>query len=375
MTLFVLAALALAEPEPTAVVGGSPADPGEFPAVAALTYSGGFTACTGVLIHPEWVLTASHCAPNIEAIWLDTDDLSAPGELRTVDDFIGHPDGFTSFDVALVHLQAPSDVEPVPLALDCIAADWLTEGATVTLAGYGKTDPAGQVDATGLNAVDMPVVDPVCADDARGCNEDAMPAGEFIAGGDGIDSCTGDSGAPVFLEAADRTWVVGITSRAARPSPDPCGHGGIYVRTDAVGDWIETVTGIVLDRPDCAGLNRPPSLAIDPIVTEMHAIGETLATVTDAELDQTWALEVVEPPAHGTVGLDGDRLIYVPDPGFAGDDSFRVQVTDDGDPPESDAVDVPVTVTTGTGPSGCGCATGPGPTPAWLLLLLLGRRR
>jgi secreted trypsin-like serine protease len=64
---------------------------------------------------------------------------------------------------------------------------------------------------------------------------------EFAAGGQGIDTCNGDSGGPVFAREKDGKWVlVGTTSRATRVQTidgnavigneplSPCGDGGIY---------------------------------------------------------------------------------------------------------------------------------------------------
>src|SRR3954447_18726706 len=43
----------------SAVVGGGNASPGEYPAVAEITF--GPFLCTGTLITPDWVLSAGHC--------------------------------------------------------------------------------------------------------------------------------------------------------------------------------------------------------------------------------------------------------------------------------------------------------------------------
>src|ERR687887_1346036 len=54
-----VAALVAAVPA-SAVVGGHDAGPGEYPAVAEITF--GPFLCTGTLISPTWVLSAGHCS-------------------------------------------------------------------------------------------------------------------------------------------------------------------------------------------------------------------------------------------------------------------------------------------------------------------------
>src|SRR5829696_8972565 len=55
----VAAAMALTASPAMAIVGGDDAEPGEYPAVAEITF--GPFMCTGTLIAPDWVLSAGHC--------------------------------------------------------------------------------------------------------------------------------------------------------------------------------------------------------------------------------------------------------------------------------------------------------------------------
>jgi secreted trypsin-like serine protease len=55
----VVAAMALSASPPMAIVGGDDAEPGEYPAVAEVTF--GAFSCTGTLIAPNYVLSAGHC--------------------------------------------------------------------------------------------------------------------------------------------------------------------------------------------------------------------------------------------------------------------------------------------------------------------------
>jgi secreted trypsin-like serine protease len=95
------------------------------------------------------------------------------------------------------------------------------------------------------------VTDPDCLATERGCIEAVSPGGELGAGGDGTDTCYGDSGGPIFLNTDSGDYLVGITSRGWDDVTVDCGQGGIYVRPDAVLAWLEEAGGWDLAEPDC----------------------------------------------------------------------------------------------------------------------------
>ena len=62
-----------------------------------------------------------------------------------------------------------------------------------------------------------------------------------MAGGDGHDSCNGDSGGPAYILVDGGRKVAGLTSRATEGATNPCGEGGIYTRVDTQREFINGV--------------------------------------------------------------------------------------------------------------------------------------
>jgi MYXO-CTERM domain-containing protein len=108
-------------------------------------------------------------------------------------------------------------------------------------------------------------------------------------GGDGRDTCFGDSGAPAFVELEDGTLrAFGITSYG----PVPCGQGGFYTLLAAGMPWLESSTGVDLTPcHDADGRWAPDERcstqvavesACDPVDPEDQSIGCTTAPPSDA---------------------------------------------------------------------------------------------
>jgi len=242
-TLVLSTSIAFAAPAP--VVGGTTVPKGEWPdAVAVLADT---AACTGTLIAPDVVLTAGHCievAPKVVVIdSVDYNDNT--GEVIAVTSATAYPDWQHKYDVGVLVLAHPSMTVPRAIAAPCTAKD-LVVNAQVRVVGFGLTTQAGTGDNSKLHQAELTVTDPKCTSLAD-CQKSVAPTGEFIAGGNGVDACFGDSGGPIYLGDA----LIGVVSRGMAEAGKPCGDGGIFIRADTVVGWIEQVTKRKLVRATC----------------------------------------------------------------------------------------------------------------------------
>lgn len=235
------------------VVGGAPADEGRWPDTAAV-YVDGQVGCTGVLIAPNLVLTAGHCTDgDIDRVKLDTVDFRGEFERVDVAEVIPYPQWWNTYDLALLVLEEDSRVAPRQIAMDCEADEFMVDGAAVAIVGFGATDEWGEQYGSKLREATTTITDADCTDTNAGCLPSVSPGGELGAGGDGVDACFGDSGGPLYLLTQEGAMLAGITSRAYDTANLPCSEGGIYVRPDAVIEWIEQESGVRLPRPQCDG--------------------------------------------------------------------------------------------------------------------------
>jgi endonuclease G len=205
-------------------------------------------------VAPTLVLTAGHCdSEEIDTVFLGGNDLwdTENGELIAIAQRTRYPDHWRTFDVTLLTLESAAATEPIPVVRDCALGD-LVDGAAVEIVGFGTTDQWGTQSSHVLVGARTTLTDADCSQEGVGCHEDVQPGGELIAGGDGVDTCEGDSGGPLYLwTSTGEPVLAGVTSRAVSPADPPCGNGGIYTRLDAVSDWIELESGQTLTGPDC----------------------------------------------------------------------------------------------------------------------------
>ncbi|HMG19770.1 MAG TPA: trypsin-like serine protease, partial [Kofleriaceae bacterium] len=239
------------------VIGGEDAKPGKWPDVVAVLFpddTGGDEAlCTGTLVAPTVVLTAAHCLdpldpPAPDNVLIGTSSLARPGEgeIIAIKDSFLYPDPETTEDLAVLVLDHASSRTPRKV-VDGWARFDLVDGATVELVGFGAIDQDGVEFIDELQEASSKITDADCTR-SMGCNAEAQPAGELGAGGMGIDTCSGDSGGPLYLMASYGPVLAGVTARSYDNAPVMCSDGGIYVRPDKVLDWIEMVAGVRIAR-------------------------------------------------------------------------------------------------------------------------------
>jgi secreted trypsin-like serine protease len=248
-----VAALVGAAPA-SAVVGGHDAAPGEYPAVAEITF--GPFLCTGTLITPNWVLSAGHCGSVTGAVVATPASWppqlidvrvggvnQSDGEHRSVSRVVMHPNYLltSGYDISLLQLSQSSTMAPTQVAGAGERSSW-NAGALETIVGWGATSEGGDL-PDNLQEARVPITtDAYCA----GAYSDFDPATMVCAGfpEGGVDTCQGDSGGPMFgRTSAGALRVVGTTSfgeGCARP-----GKPGVYARVadETLRPWIAQNTG------------------------------------------------------------------------------------------------------------------------------------
>lgn len=238
-----------------AIVGGSEADEGEYPWMAAL-YNGDdpyWQYCGGSLIAPDRVVTAAHCVEGLLGIdlvdqvvntaqygqymvMLGSNSLLAGGDEIPVLWIHVHPDYAQDGtpDVAVLVLAEDATQAPIPWATPADEPLY-APGTRATVTGWGALSENGPY-PDALREVEVPIVSD---DDCLEAYPFWLDPGTEVCAGykqGGKDACYGDSGGPLMVPDGGGMLLVGIVSwgegcaRAGKP--------GVYAEVAAVSDWI-----------------------------------------------------------------------------------------------------------------------------------------
>jgi hypothetical protein len=210
--------------------------------------------CSGVLVEKRLVLTAAHCDTAGAYVYV-ADDARAPGARRV---------RVLKTREAILNAQSRSLVsgslkdEPLMLVLESRVPDvdprrladlsGIANEPVARIAGFGYTATNASSTAGVKRSARVSIRSPACmepnvggrtATAAYGC----MPALDLVAGGDGVDTCYGDSGGPLFLPGPNKAWLLAaLTSRGVNGAD--CGGAGVYMRLDHYREWIATLQAL-----------------------------------------------------------------------------------------------------------------------------------
>jgi len=293
----------------TRIIGGADASD-DYPWMVALykydqdARSYGFT-CGGVLISSRWIATAAHCVYDDDdadgnATAYDASNYSvviggsthyssttaaekAEVDVYTIKNVIINPNYVTSdeddsttdydYDIALLELDS-SYYQPGPAIATSDRFDEIEEGNYLTVIGYGVMDSSDDASAeeaipTTLQEAQLPFVPTSeCDWNDYGLMSDNM----FCAGYDSdevnIDSCSGDSGGPVFKTIDGELTLVGLVSWGTTTCSE---IPGVYTNVSNLRSWIlENIDGFQVVEEGTASYNSDSETFTSGLISVYH---------------------------------------------------------------------------------------------------------
>ncbi len=237
------------------IVGGEPANEGDWPFMVALVAQGREPAngqfCGGSLIRDNVVLTASHCVEGYSErdlnVFVGSQTLSnefGEGQLISVERIVMHESYGSRLmdnDIALIFLSEASSYATIP-TISPEQMDTIFAGEPMTVAGWGNMEPNSWNQPNELQQVTVEHIDSSVCDQAFApdygegvITENMLCAGTFAGG---QDACHGDSGGPLLVNVDGVDYQAGIVSWG-NSTCAVTGYYAVYARVANYVDWIE----------------------------------------------------------------------------------------------------------------------------------------
>lgn len=229
----------------TRIVGGREAIPNSWPWQISMKHYGRHN-CGGSIIHPQWVVTASHCVEdnrNLDHLTIEAgkhhekkDDPHQ--QIRRVTKILMHESYDSDLidnDITLFKLDKPFILNEY-VNIVCLPEVVVADGANCMVTGWGdtkNTSGAGLLKQALLPIVNVDKCN--STDYLDGDATDNMLCAGYDQGG--IDSCQGDSGGPFVCKSGTKWDLQGIVSWgngcAEEKSP------GAYTKVINYIQWIQ----------------------------------------------------------------------------------------------------------------------------------------